>query len=209
MPDFESLANAVIAGKNNDAGRLTQEALDAGATAQEVLQQGLVAGMDVVGRKFKCNEFYIPEVLVAARAMKAGMALLRPLLAEAQGDAKVAKIVVGTVLGDLHDIGKNLVIMMLEGAGYDVLDLGVDCSPEKFVEAAKENDAPIVCLSALLTTTMPAMKDTVAGLKEAGVASKTMIGGAPLTQEYADEIGADGYAPDAATAVDKAKELLA
>jgi len=209
MPDFESIANAVIAGKNDDAGRLTQEALDAGATAQEVLQQGLVAGMDVVGQKFKCNEFYIPEVLVAARAMKAGMQLLRPLLAEAQGDAQVAKIVVGTVLGDLHDIGKNLVIMMLEGAGYDVLDLGVDCSAEKFVGAAQENAAPIVCLSALLTTTMPAMKDTIAALKEAGVTSKTMIGGAPVTQEFADEIGADGYAPDAATAVDAAKELLA
>jgi 5-methyltetrahydrofolate--homocysteine methyltransferase len=210
MPDFQSIANAVISGKNVDAARLTQEALDAGATAQEVLTKGLVAGMDVVGKKFKCNEFYIPEVLVAARAMKAGMQLLKPLLAQSDEYAKTDRVVVGTVLGDLHDIGKNLVLMMLEGAGFQVVDLGVDCSPEKFVKAVQENNASLVGLSALLTTTMPAMKDTIAGLKEAGLLkkTKTLIGGAPVTQEFANEIGADGYAPDAATAVDKAKELL-
>lgn len=210
MPDFEAIAQAVIAGKNEDAVALTKQALEEGATASEVLRQGLVAGMDVVGKKFKANEFYIPEVLVAARAMKQSTEILRPLLAESEEEAGVSRIVVGTVLGDLHDIGKNLVIMMLEGAGFKVIDAGVDVSPEKFVEIVKENEAQICALSALLTTTLPSMKDTIAALKEAGCTDtcKILVGGAPVTQEFSDEIGSDGYAPDAATGVDVAKELL-
>lgn len=210
MPDYEALANAIIEGASEKAVRLTRQAIADGAAASDILQNGLVAGMQVVGTKFKCNEFYIPEVLVAARAMKRSMELLRPLLAESGADAKAVRAVAGTVRGDLHDIGKNLVVMMLEGAGFKVIDLGVDCEPEKFVSAAKENQAKLVCLSALLTTTLPSMKETITALKGAGMASQTkvMIGGAPVTQEFADEIGADGYAADAATAVDKAKELL-
>jgi len=168
-----------------------------------------VAGMNVVGTKFKNNEFYVPEVLIAARAMHAGMDILKPLLTES-GVEPIAKVAIGTVQGDLHDIGKNLVAMMLEGAGFEVIDLGVDVKPEQFVDAVKNQGAELVCLSALLTTTMPYMKDTIQALKEAGVRDqvKVMIGGAPVTQSYADEIGADGYASDAATAVDVAKELL-
>jgi len=166
--------------------------------------------MDVVGKKFKANEFYVPEVLVAARAMKSAMALLRPKLAEANIEG-VAKVVIGTVRGDLHDIGKNLVAMMLEGAGFDIIDIGVDCSPEKFIQGVKEKGGTVVAMSALLTTTMPSMKDTIAEFESAGIRGdvKMMIGGAPITQDYADSIGADGYAPDAASAVDLAKELLA
>jgi methylmalonyl-CoA mutase cobalamin-binding domain/chain len=166
--------------------------------------------MAVVGEKFKNNEFYIPEVLVAARAMNAAMAIVKPLIV---GDQlkPLGKVVIGTVRGDLHDIGKNLVMMMLEGAGFEIVDLGVDVAPEKFVEAAKANSADVVAMSALLTTTMPAMKDTIAALEENGLRDKVkvIIGGAPVTQSYADSIGADGYAPDAASAVDKVKELLA
>jgi 5-methyltetrahydrofolate--homocysteine methyltransferase len=164
--------------------------------------------MAVVGDKFKKNEFYVPEVLIAARAMHAGMEVLEPLLAKA-GVEPLAKVCIGTVKGDLHDIGKNLVSMMLRGAGFKVNDLGIDVSPEKFVEAAKSG-SQVVCMSALLTTTMPSMKGVLEELKKAGIRNKvkTMIGGAPVTQNYADEIGAEGYAPDAASAVDKAKELL-
>ncbi|MDP6111122.1 MAG: corrinoid protein [Planctomycetota bacterium] len=210
MPDYEAIAEAVINGKNDVSEQLTQQALDEGASAKDILQKGLIAGMDVVGTKFKANEFYIPEVLIAARAMKAGVALLQPLLAELADSSDTIKVVAGTVMGDLHDIGKNLVVMMLEGAGFHVIDAGVDCSPETFVEAIKENSAHIVCLSALLTTTLPSMKDTIEALSEAGIRDevKVLIGGAPVTQEYADEIGADGYAPDAASGVDKVKELM-
>jgi 5-methyltetrahydrofolate--homocysteine methyltransferase len=173
------------------------------------LNQGLIAGMNVVGDRFKKNEFYVPEVLIAARAMHAGMDIIKPLIASAGIEAK-GKVAIGTVKGDLHDIGKNLVAMMLEGGGYDVIDLEVDVAPEKFVAAVKDQGANIVALSALLTTTMPAMKDTIDALATAGIRgqAKVMIGGAPVTQNYADEIGADGYAPDAASAVDKAAELL-
>jgi 5-methyltetrahydrofolate--homocysteine methyltransferase len=164
--------------------------------------------MSVVGDKFKKNEFYVPEVLIAARAMRAGMEILEPLLAKA-GVEPIAKVCIGTVKGDLHDIGKNLVSMMLRGAGFNVNDLGIDVSSEKFIDAVKAG-SQVVCMSALLTTTMPSMKNVVEGLKKAGLEAKvkTMIGGAPVTQNYADEIGADGYAPDAASAVDKAKGLL-
>ncbi len=187
---------------------LVQKALDEGVTADKVLTEGLIAGMDVIGKRFKANEVYVPEVLIAARAMKAGMGLIRPLLAET-GIQPVGTIIIGTVKGDLHDIGKNLVSMMMEGAGFDVVDLGVDVSAEKFVSSAKENPGSVVGMSALLTTTMPMMKEVVESLKSADLANvKSMIGGAPVTQNYADEIGADGYAPDAASAVDKAKEVL-
>ncbi|MCS7253008.1 MAG: corrinoid protein [Armatimonadota bacterium] len=210
MVDLNELAEAVINGNRDRAVQLTQQALDEGMDAARILNEGLIAGMQVVGEKFKKNEFYIPEVLVAARAMKAAMEVLRPILTERSDIQPLATVVIGTVRGDLHDIGKNLVAMMLEGAGFRVIDLGVDTPPEKFVEAVKEHGARIVGMSALLTTTMPAMKDTIETLKAAGIRDQViiMVGGAPLTQEYADSIGADGYAPDAASAVDKAKELL-
>jgi 5-methyltetrahydrofolate--homocysteine methyltransferase len=163
--------------------------------------------MNVIGERFKNNEVYIPEVLIAARAMKSALEVLAPRLVEA-GVEPVGKAVMGTVQGDLHDIGKNLVAMMLKGAGFDVVDLGVDVSAQKFVEKAKETKAKLVGMSALITTTMPSMEKTVKALKEAGLAVKTMIGGAPVTQAYADRIGADGYAPDAASAVDLAKSLI-
>lgn len=208
MADLQALAQAIINGKAPEAKALTESALAEGVSAAEVLNNGLVAGMNVVGEKFKNNEFYVPEVLIAARAMKNAMEVLRPQLAKSGVEPK-GKVAIGTVRGDLHDIGKNLVAMMLEGAGFEIQDLGVDVKPEQFVEAAK-NGVDIIAMSALLTTTMPAMKDTIEALKSEGVREKTcvMIGGAPVTQNYCDEIGADGYAPDAASAVDKAKELL-
>ena len=207
--DLQALANNIISGKKGPAAELTQQAIDEGVNPQSIISDGLIAGMAVVGAKFKNNEFYVPEVLIAARAMKECMALLKPLLAES-GVKPVGIVVIGTVKGDLHDIGKNLVAMMLQGNGFEIVDLGVDISPEKFVEAAKENNAHLVALSALLTTTMPAMQQTIAAFEAAGVRSnfKVMIGGAPVTQKFCDEIGADGYSPDAASAVDTAKILM-
>ncbi|HUV05666.1 MAG TPA: corrinoid protein [Armatimonadota bacterium] len=209
MFNYEELTDALINGKAPVVRELTEKALAAGERPQDILNKGLVAGMGVVGEKFKNNEFYVPEVLIAARAMKFGMEILRPKLAET-GVQPVAKVAIGTVRGDLHDIGKNLVGMMMEGAGFEIVDLGVDVKPEQFVQTIKAGDAGLVCLSALLTTTMPAMKETIQAFQEAGLRSgvSIMIGGAPVTQSYADEIGADGYAPDAASAVDRAKELL-
>jgi len=209
MADLQGLAEAIINGKAPLAKELTEAALKEGASPADVLNKGLVAGMSVVGEKFKNNEFYVPEVLIAARAMKNAMEILRPTLAES-GVEPVATVAIGTVRGDLHDIGKNLVAMMLEGAGFEIKDLGVDVKPEQFVDTVKGEGAKLVCLSALLTTTMPAMKDTIQALTDAGVRKGVfvMVGGAPVTQSYADEITADGYAPDAASAVDKAKELL-
>ncbi len=207
MADFEALKDAVIKGDANAAKEGTAKALEEGVDPEAVLNDGLVAGMNVVGKAFKAGEMYVPEVLVAARAMKTAMEILEPRLAEA-GVKPIGTIVVGTVQGDLHDIGKNLVAMMLKGAGFDVVDLGTDVTPEQFVKAASDHDARIVGLSALLTTTMPAMKQAVVAFKEAGVDAKLMIGGAPVTRKYAEEIGAQGYAPDAATAVDVARELL-
>lgn len=208
MADMEALAQAVISGKAPDAKALTEAALAEGVAPGSILDDGLVAGMNVVGVKFKNNEFYVPEVLIAARAMAKAMEVLEPELAKS-GVEPVGTVAIGTVKGDLHDIGKNLVAMMLKGAGFSVMDLGVDVKPEKFVEAVK-NGAGIVALSALLTTTMPAMKETIEALKAEGIRDKAfvMIGGAPVTQNYSDEIGADGYSADAASAVDKAKELL-
>ena len=209
MVDLNELAEAVISGNAPKAKELTQQAIDEGTEVQTILDEGLIAGMSVVGDRFKKNEFYVPEVLIAARAMNQAMEVLEPQLTKA-GVKPVATVVLGTVKGDLHDIGKNLVGMMLKGGGYKVVDLGVDVPPEKFVEAIQENNANILGLSALLTTTMVAMKDVIKAVKDSGGAAKakTMIGGAPITQNFADEIGADGYAPDAASAVDKAKELL-
>jgi len=210
MADLQALAETVIGGNKEEAERLTQEAVGEGVDPASIVNDGLIAGMGVVGEKFKNNEFYVPEVLIAARAMHAAMDVVKPLLSEA-GIEPRGIVAIGTVKGDLHDIGKNLVSMMLEGGGYEVIDLEVDVSPEKFVEVVSEGNAQVIALSALLTTTMPSMKDTIDALEEAGVRDsvKVVIGGAPVTQNYADEIGADGYAPDAASAVDKVADLLA
>jgi len=208
MADLKALADAVINGDQNKALEITKAAIKEGMAAKDILDNGLIAGMDIVGDRFKKNEFYIPEVLIAARAMKTAMAVLEPELVKA-GVEPVGKLLIGTVQGDLHDIGKNLVAMMLKGAGFEVIDLGVDVGPEKFVEKVKAAKAQLIGMSALLTTTMPGMEKTIKALKKAGIPVKIMIGGAPVTQDYADRIGADGYAPDAASAVDLAKSLVA
>ena len=209
MVDAEKFAQALFKGSVEEVKNLTQELLDRGEKAQNILNQGLVKAMDQVGVKFKNCEIYIPEVLIAARAMHAGLGVLKPILAKSSGPI-ADKIVLGTVKGDLHDIGKNLVGMMLEGAGFEVVDIGIDVPAEKFVQAAKEQGAKIIGMSALLTTTMMQMKTTVEMMKAAGLAKvKTMVGGAPVTQDFAKQIGADGYAADAASAVEKVKELLA
>jgi len=207
MADMKALSEAIIVGDQTKALEITRAAITEGVPPGIILNDGLIAGMNVIGERFKNNEVYIPEVLIAARAMKSALEVLAPKLVEA-GVEPVGKAVMGTVQGDLHDIGKNLVAMMLKGAGFDVVDLGVDVSAQKFVEKAKETKAKLVGMSALITTTMPSMEKTVKALKEAGLAVKTMIGGAPVTQAYADRIGADGYAPDAASAVDLAKSLI-
>ena len=208
MADLKALADAVIKGDQNTAVEITEAALAESMPAKSVLDEGLIAGMDVIGARFKKNEVYIPEVLIAARAMKMAMAILEPELAK-EGVEPLGKCLIGTVQGDLHDIGKNLVAMMLKGAGFEVVDLGVDVEPEKFVEQVKAANAHVVGLSALLTTTMPGMEKTLKALRDAGDSVKVMIGGAPVTQDYADRIGADGYAADAASAVDVAKSLVA
>ncbi len=207
MADYQAMADALIKGQAPAVKEMVEKAVEEGASPGDILTKGLIAGMSVVGERFKKNEVYVPEVLIAARAMHAGMDVIKPLLTES-GIQPKGVFAVGTVKGDLHDIGKNLVTMMMEGAGYRVIDLGVDVTPEKFVEAAKE--AKIIGMSALLTTTMPAMKTTIDAIKAAGIRDtvKIIVGGAPLTQAYADQIGADGYAPDAASAVDSANELI-
>ncbi|PIV56221.1 cobalamin-binding protein [Candidatus Desantisbacteria bacterium CG02_land_8_20_14_3_00_49_13] len=209
MADLKALADSIISGNMAKAKELTQAAVNENAEPKKILNEGLIAGMNEVGRRFKNNEFYVPEVLIAARAMHAGMDILKPVLTKS-GVQSVARVAVGTVKGDLHDIGKNLVVMMLEGAGFEVVDVGVDADPDKFASAVTEKSVKLIGMSALLTTTMPGMKTTIEALKAKGVRDKVkiMVGGAPLTQEYANEIGADGYAPDAASAVDKAKQLL-
>ncbi len=208
MPLLNDLTAAVAAGKRVDTVRLTQELLAAGTSPQAVVEQGLVPGMAIVGERFKKNEIFVPEMLVAARAMKEALKLLEPLLLKAGIKPKYTAII-GTVQGDLHDIGKNLISMMWRGANFAVVDLGTNVSPEKYLAAAQEHKAHIVGLSALLTTTMPAMKETVRIIKAAGLTeTKIMIGGAPITQEFANDIGADGYAADAGSAVDVAKQLV-
>jgi 5-methyltetrahydrofolate--homocysteine methyltransferase len=207
MVDLKGLSEAVITGDQGAAVELTKQALDEGESPETILNKGLIKGMDIIGVRFKNNEVYIPEVLISARAMKMAMEILEPKLVEA-GVEPIGKCVIGTIQGDLHDIGKNLVAMMLKGAGFEVTDIGIDAPVEKFIEQAKATGTQIVGMSTLLTTTMPAMEKTLKAIKEAGLTVKVMIGGAPVTQSYADKIGADGYAPDAASAVDMAKSLL-
>ncbi|MGA2915667.1 MAG: corrinoid protein [Sedimentisphaerales bacterium] len=207
MADLKALGEAVIRGDQTAALEMTKAAISEGISPAEILNNGLIAGMNIIGVRFKNNEVYIPEVLIAARAMKTAMEVLAPKLVEA-GVEPIGKAVIGTAQGDLHDIGKNLVVMMLKGAGFEVLDLGVDVPAQKFVDKAKEAKAKVIGISALLTTTMPAMEKAVKAVKAAGLTIKIMIGGAPVTQAYADKIGADGYAPDAASAVDLAKSLI-
>lgn len=208
MPQLSELTDAVTAGKKNEVVRITQELLAAGVAPQVIVEQGLVPGMGIVGDRFKRNEIFVPEMLIAARAMKEALKLLEPLLARAGITPKYTAII-GTVQGDLHDIGKNLVAMMWRGANFNIVDLGTNVSPEKYVEAARQHGAHLVGLSALLTTTMPAMKATVDALRGAGLNGvKIMVGGAPVTEQFAREIGADAYAADAGSAVDVAKSLV-
>ncbi len=209
MSVIEQISENLIKGKANEVKELVQKALDEGTSPGEILNEGLLSAMGIVGAAFKKNEVYVPEVLIAARAMKAGTAILKPLLAET-GVKPTGIVVLGTVKGDLHDIGKNLVGMMMEGAGFQVVDLGTDVEAQKFVEAAKEHSAEVIGTSALLTTTMTGMKDIVDAVKSSDLAGsvKVIIGGAPVTQAFSDEIGADGYAPDAASAADLAKTFV-
>jgi 5-methyltetrahydrofolate--homocysteine methyltransferase len=206
--DMKQVYEAVISGNQKVVGEGVQAALDEGTAPSTILFDYLIPAMTEVGERFERNEFFVPEMLIAARAMQAGMVLIKPLLVES-GVEPVGTVALGTVKGDLHDIGKNLVSMMMEGAGFEVVDLGVDTSPDKFVEAVK-GGVDVVAMSALLTTTMPSMKTTIDALVEAGLRDevKILIGGAPVTQAYCDQIGADGYAPDASSAARKAKELL-
>ena len=206
---YEKMAQELIKGNEADVKKLTQDALDGGATARDVLDNGLLAGMDVVGKRFKAGDMFIPEVLLCARTMHAAMDILKPFLSEADA-AGSGKVIIGTVEGDLHDIGKNLVGMMLQGAGFKVIDLGVNIKPQEFVDAVKEHQPDIVGMSALLTTTMPKMEQTIAALKEAGIRDqvKIMAGGAPVTQDFIDKIGADAYGANAASASENAKALV-
>ena len=197
-------------GKDDKVAQLIEKGLEDGMSPSDLLQDGLIAGMDQVGKDFKAGDLFVPEVLIAARAMQAGMSILRPFLAESDTPS-AGKYLIGTVKGDLHDIGKNLVKMMLEGAGFETIDLGADVDPQAFVDGVRQHQPNLVGMSALLTTTMTQMKVTVDALEEAGLRDsvKIMVGGAPVTAAYAEEIGADTYAPDAASAVDRARELLA
>ena len=206
---LKTIYDGVVNGEQKTVTSGVQAALDSGIDAATILNQGMIPAMAHVGHQFECGEYFVPEMLIAARAMKSGLQLLRPALIAANVQA-IGKVVLGTVQGDLHDIGKNLVAMMLEGAGFEVIDLGVDVPPQKFVDAIKQHHPQFVGLSALLTTTMPKMKTTIEAMKDAGVRSnvKIMIGGAPVTVRYADEIGADIFAPDAGTAARRAKESL-
>ena len=209
MSQIDTIYSAVLEGDAKAAQAGVQAAVDAGLPAETILKEGLIAAMGEVGRLFEENEYFVPEMLVSARAMQSGLAILKPLLA-AGGSTPAGKVVVGTVKGDLHDIGKNLVAMMLEGSGFEVIDLGTDVTPEKFVKAAIEHKPNVIGMSALLTTTMPSMSTTVKALQEAGVRDrvKVMIGGAPVTESFAKQIGADGYSPDASSAVRLAKSLV-
>jgi len=209
MFDFKLIVDSLIEFDEAKVLKLVQNALDEGVEAKEILNQGLIAGMDVVGEKMENEDMFIPEVLMAAKVMSAAVGILKPLLAEEDMSA-MGRVVIGTVKGDLHDIGKNLVAMMLESAGFEVYNLGVDISPDKFVSEVNEKNANMVCLSALLTTTMPMMKQTIDAVVESGLRDrvKIMVGGAPVTKNYANEIGADGYAPDAGSATKLAKMLL-
>lgn len=207
--NLQEIAQQLQDGKVKVVKELVQQAIDEGIPAEKILNEGLIAGMNVVGEQFRNNEIFVPEVLVAARAMNQGATLLKPLL-QAEGVEAIGKIALGTVQGDLHDIGKNLVKMMLEGKGFEVVDLGTDVAPETFVEAIKEQDCKIVCLSALLTTTMGVMEDVIKAIDAAGLRDQVtiMIGGAPVNQEFADKIGADAYTSDASEAAEKAYSFV-
>jgi 5-methyltetrahydrofolate--homocysteine methyltransferase len=209
MELLTKVREALYEGDANSVVSLVQQLLDSGLSPREILEEGLIAGMDKIGRDFRDGVLFVPEVLIAARAMHAGMDILKPLLSKGELQA-TGKFVIGTVKGDLHDIGKNLVAMMMEGAGFEIIDLGVDTSAERFVEAVAEYQPELVGMSALLTTTMVEMKGVIEALKKAGLRHrvKVMVGGAPVTEKYAEEIGADGYAPNASAAVEKARELL-
>ena len=210
MAILDDISAKLQAGKRKDVAALCQQALDEGVAAAEILNNGLLAGMDIIGAKFKANEIFVPQVLVAARSMNAGVEVLKPFLAEGESTSK-GKIILGTVEGDLHDIGKNLVKLMFEGKGFEVIDLGVDVPPEKFIDAAIENDSKIIACSALLTTTMPKIGEVVKAAEERGIRDqvKIMIGGAPVTQEFCDSVGADAYTEDATSAAEKALEFIA
>jgi 5-methyltetrahydrofolate--homocysteine methyltransferase len=207
--DWNKLIDSVCKGDIAGTPKLVKEAVEEGVASEEILEKGLIAGMSIVGKKFKACDIFVPEVLIAAKAMHAGLDILEPLLAESGIEPK-AKVVIGTVKGDLHDIGKNLVAMMLKGAGFAVVDLGIDVKADRFVKEADEQKASVIAMSSLLTTSMPSMKEIVdlVRQKQLGLRIKTIIGGAPVTQQFADEIGADGYAEDASSALDKVKELL-
>ncbi|HKL22197.1 MAG TPA: corrinoid protein [Tichowtungia sp.] len=207
MARNEDLFNAIIKGRRKDVAELVQADVDAGANVEEILMESMIPAMREIGDRFSRNEVYVPEMLIAARAMQAGLDIVDPLLS-ATGHKPLAKVAIGTVKGDLHDIGKNLVAMMVKGAGYEVVDLGVDCDIAKYQEAV-DNGAQVIMLSALLTTTMPYMKEIVDHFKGSGSDVKILIGGAPVTQEYADEIGADGYSSDANEAVASVENVLA
>ena len=209
MADLQALADSVIAGKRDDVAKMTKAAVDEGVSPADIINDGLIAGMAVVGEKFKNNEFYVPEVLIAARAMHAGMDIIKPLLAKS-GVQPRGTVAIGTVKGDLHDIGKNLVAMMLEGAGFEVFDLGINTDIDAFLAAIDEHQPDIIGMSALLTTTMPYMKVVIDTLKERGLRDKyvVLVGGAPLNEEFGSAIGADAYCRDAAVAAETAKALV-
>jgi 5-methyltetrahydrofolate--homocysteine methyltransferase len=210
MSDLNAITETLITGDGDKLKELVQIALDAGTPANEILQQGLIVGMDIVGEKMECGDMFIPEVLMSAQAMSISVEILKPLLADGES-ASAGKVLIGTVKGDLHDIGKNLVVMMMQSAGFEVIDLGVDVEPEKFVEAIRENKPSIVGLSALLTTTMPMMKKSIESIEASGLRDglKIIVGGAPVNQAFADEVGADGYASDAGSASKMAKAMNA
>jgi corrinoid protein of di/trimethylamine methyltransferase len=210
MTDLKQLYDAVVNGDFKTAQAVTKQALDEGVEPMRIVNEYMVPAMDEVGRRFDCNDYFVPELLISARAMKAGLDLIRPLLS-ASGAQPAGRVALGTVQGDLHDIGKNLVGSLLEGGGFEVIDLGTNVTPDKFIQTVKEKNATIVAMSALLTTTMPAMKNTIEALRQAGVRDKVtvLIGGAPITQKFADEIGADGYSETAVGAVALAKKAVA
>jgi 5-methyltetrahydrofolate--homocysteine methyltransferase len=210
MSDLQAITETLITGDGDKLKELVQGAIDAGVSANEILQKALIVGMDIVGEKMESGDMFIPEVLMSAQAMATSVEILKPLLAEGESSS-AGKVVIGTVKGDLHDIGKNLVVMMMESAGFEVIDLGVDVDPAKFVAAIKENKPNIVGLSALLTTTMPMMKKSIQSIEESGLRDglKIIVGGAPVNKAFADEIGADGYAPDAGSASKMAKAMNA
>jgi len=207
MVSLDVMADYVQEGKVNEVKGLVQQAIDGGMNPKDVLDNGLISGMDIIGKKFKANEVYVPEILIAAKAMHAGLKVLEPILVRA-GVKLLGKVAFGTVKGDLHDIGKNLVAMLFKGAGFEVVDLGVDVPADKFLDAVENQGVILIGISALLTTTMPGMKVVIDKIKETGSNVEIMVGGAPVTKSYAEEIRADGYAPDAASAIEEGKTLL-